>query len=150
MKAAGKTDRDRYDDRYSAAVIDHFEHPRHATGLPRGPEALRAAAGSSAAGVRFVLGARLCHDRLAELAFQAYGCPHCLAAASWLCEQLQGACLEQLEAWRWQQAAAALDVPVAKHGRLLVLEDAVRALGAAWRARQAGVPAAGQEDAAAG
>jgi len=126
-----------YGGAYSAAVVDHFEHPRHAGRLPPGPDVIEAAAGSVADGARVVLGAKLARDRLDGLRFQAYGCPHCLAAASWLCERLQAARLEQLEAWCWREAAMALDIPVAKYGRLLTLEDAVHALAAAWRARRA-------------
>jgi len=126
-----------YGGAYSAAVVDHFEHPRHAGRLLPGPDVIGAAAGSVADGARFVLGAKLARDRLDGLYFQVYGCPHCLAAASWLCERLQAARLEQLDAWRWREVAMALDIPVAKYGRLLALEDAVRALAAAWRARQA-------------
>ena len=128
---------------YSAAVLDHFEHPRHAGRVPPGPDVIGAAAGSLADGARFALGAKLVHDRLDGLRFQAYGCPHCLAAASWLCERLQAARLEQLDAWRWREAAIALDIPAAKYGHLLVLEDAVRALAAAWRARRVSPHAGG-------
>jgi len=96
-----------YGGTYSAAVLDHFEHPRHAGRLPPGPDVIGAAAGSLADGARFALGAKLVHDRLDGLRFQAYGCPHCLAAASWLCERLQAARLEQLDAWRWREAAIA-------------------------------------------
>lgn len=126
----------RNDGAYSAVVLDHFEHPRHAGWLAPGPDVIGAAAGSLAEGVKFVFSAALARDHLEELRFQAYGCPHCLAAASWLSERLQAARLEQLDAWCWREAAIALDIPVAKYGHLLVLEDAVRALAAAWRARR--------------
>jgi hypothetical protein len=39
---------------------------------------------------------------------------------------------EQLGAWDWQDAAAALEVPPAKFGRLLTLQDAVREAARNW------------------
>jgi hypothetical protein len=37
-----------------------------------------------------------------------------------------------LAAWDWQEAARALEVPPAKFGRLLMLQDAVRAAARNW------------------
>jgi cysteine desulfurase len=59
--------------------------------------------------------------------FSAYGCPHTVAVASWLCEVLEG---RRPEAGlpdgppQWAQRFA---VPAEKLGRLLVVEDAMRA-----------------------
>ena len=39
---------------------------------------------------------------------------------------------DDLMAWDWREAADALDVPAAKYGRLLTLQDAVRALARNW------------------
>ena len=62
----------------------------------------------------------------------AFGCPHLLAAASWLVEQARGWTRADLEAWDWQDAARALEIPPAKFGRLLTLQDAVRATARNW------------------
>jgi len=56
--------------------------------------------------------------------FQAYGCPHTLAVAAWLTEQLPGCRDVPGEPADW---ARALSVPTAKLGRLLIVEDALRA-----------------------
>ena len=64
--------------------------------------------------------------RIAAAGFTAFGCPHLLAAASWLTERVRGWSREQLADWDWQEAARALEVPPAKSGRLLTLQDAVR------------------------
>lgn len=101
-------------------------------------DVVRAAAGRTAAGARVQLAARLAGGSLAELRFLAYGCPHFIAAASWLTERLRGATPGELAAWDWNEAAAALEVPPAKFGRLLVLQDAVRALARACREAAAG------------
>lgn len=61
--------------------------------------------------------------------FQAYGCPHTIAAADWAAESLRGkptASLRQLDV---QQISRALDVPTEKLGKLLRIEDAVSECG---------------------
>jgi cysteine desulfurase len=56
--------------------------------------------------------------------FQAYGCPHTLAVAAWLAERLPGRTdLPGMPA-DW---ASDLSVPTEKLGRLLIVEDALRA-----------------------
>ena len=59
--------------------------------------------------------------------FQAYGCPHTLAVAAWLTGQLPGCALSGLSLGGPAEWARALDVPVEKLGRLLVVEDALHA-----------------------
>jgi cysteine desulfurase len=56
--------------------------------------------------------------------FQAYGCPHTLAVAAWLTEQLPGRRDVPGTPADW---ASALSVPTEKLGRLLIVEDALRA-----------------------
>ena len=43
-----------------------------------------------------------------------------------------GPTAQDLRAWDWREAAAALEVPPAKFGRLLTLQDAVRAAAGNW------------------
>ena len=64
--------------------------------------------------------------------FKAYGCPHTLAVASWLAGQLPGRRREDLLPGAPADWAQALEVPVEKLGRLLVVEDAVRACLRRW------------------
>jgi nitrogen fixation protein NifU and related proteins len=70
---------------------------------------------------------------MTELRFEAYGCPHAIAAASRLTEQLTGCAVEAAEHWDWRPLAAELALPAEKRGRLLVLEDALRSLMSAAR-----------------
>ena len=118
---------------YSVTVVDHFEHPRNGGHFEAGEGVIRGTAGSVAQGTMFALSARIAEDRIEAVRFEAYGCPHCIAAGSWLSERLVGLSREQLQAWRWRDADQALQFPLEKRGRLLILEDAVRALGEAWR-----------------
>ena len=59
-------------------------------------------------------------------------CPHLVAAASWTMERLTGTAASQAAQWDWQEVAAALQVPPAKYGRLLTLQDAIRAAVRNW------------------
>ena len=67
-----------------------------------------------------------------EARFQAFGCPHTMEVAAWLCEAVRGRTREALipgTPERWAQERA---VPPEKLGRLLVVEDALRACLAHW------------------
>jgi NifU-like protein involved in Fe-S cluster formation len=120
---------------YSALVIDHFERPRHVGTFEPADDIVAGRAGRRDQGAEFALAARIVDGRVADTRFEAYGCPHCLAAGSWLAESLIGADRERLQRWSWRDLADALEVPTAKRGRLLILEDAVRALAEDWRRR---------------
>ncbi len=117
---------------YSPTVVDHFERPRNGGHFEAGEGVIRGSAGTVAQGTMFVLSARVAGNRIEAVRFEAYGCPHCIAAGSWLSERLVGLSRDQLRAWRWREADQALAFPLEKRGRLLVLEDAVRALDEAW------------------
>ncbi|HEX7013735.1 MAG TPA: iron-sulfur cluster assembly scaffold protein [Steroidobacteraceae bacterium] len=123
------------DPQYHPLVVEHFANPRNAGRLEPGPDVVEGAAGRLEDGVHFVLTARIEGERVAEVRVEVYGCPHCVAAASWLSERLIGASRADLEAWSWREAARSLEVPAVKRGRLLILEDSVRALARAWAGR---------------
>ena len=121
------------DTRDSAEVLRRFRTLPLAGDFDAGtPGALRAAAGTVEQGARVQLAIRVEGDRVREARFLAHGCPHFLAACSWLAERLVGCSQGDLQGWDWREAAAALEVPPAKFGRLLTLQDAVRGLAARW------------------
>jgi len=66
-------------------------------------------------------------DIVKDARFQAFGCPHTLATAAWITAQLRGRALSAGVPSEPQAWAQALGVPVEKLGRLLVVEDALRA-----------------------
>jgi cysteine desulfurase len=70
--------------------------------------------------------------RIVAARFEAFGCPHLLAAASWLVEALPGFDRARLAAWDWQEVVTALQVPAARFGRLLTLQDAARDAARNW------------------
>jgi len=59
--------------------------------------------------------------------FSAYGCPHTLAVVAWLCEVMEGARLEAVPPGTPADWALRFEVPAVKLGRLLIVEDALRA-----------------------
>lgn len=100
--------------------------------LPLGDDVVRVAAGDREQGAEVVLQVRVTAGRAQQLRFRAFGCPHFLATASWLTERLRGAGRAGFSDWDWREAATTLEVPPAKYGRLLVLQDAVRAVAGNW------------------
>ncbi len=75
--------------------------------------------------VRFML--RLEGARVVAVRYRAYGCPSTLATCEWLARRLEGCELRRLELGNPIDWAQHLGVPAAKMGRLLVIEDALRA-----------------------
>lgn len=72
--------------------------------------------------------ARVAAGRIVECRFQAWGCPHVLAASALVAGRLAGETGEPAMRCDAARLARELDVPAEKMGRLLVVEDAGRAL----------------------
>ncbi|MBS0579746.1 MAG: aminotransferase class V-fold PLP-dependent enzyme [Proteobacteria bacterium] len=89
-------------------------------------------AGSPAEGtwVRFQL--RVGAGKVKDARFLVLGCPHTMDTVAWLCAQLPGRSREALVPGSPADWAEARAVPVEKLGRLLVVEDALRACRARW------------------
>lgn len=95
--------------------------------LPNGPGVIRGEArdADTQTWVRFHL---LVEDGIVRDArFEALGCPHTLAVMAWLTGRLPGREMAGLELGTPAAWAEALEVPVEKLGRLLVVEDALQA-----------------------
>jgi len=71
-------------------------------------------------------------DIVKDARFKAFGCPHTMDVAAWLCGELRGRRRAALIPGTPAAWAAARGVPVEKLGRLLVVEDALRACLAHW------------------
>lgn len=111
---------------YNANVARLFKDARHAGILSSVKEAATGQAGTRAQGASVRLWFGFQAERVQVARFQAYGCPHFLAAAESLCSWAEGRTRAELQAWDWREVAAYLAVPPAKRARLLVLEDALR------------------------
>ena len=120
------------DERYAPEVRRRVGTLAGAGRVARGRPVAAGRAGDREHGAEVSLEFAVEAGRVREAAFEAFGCPHLLAAASWLTGQAEGWTREALERWDWQEAARALEVPPAKFGRLLTLQDAVRAAARNW------------------
>jgi len=120
------------DPRYGSEVTRRMAALSGAGTWPDGNDVVTVRAGDREQGAEVRLQFRVAAGRVVEARFQAFGCPHFLAAASWLTDRLRDAGPADLEAWDWREAATALEVPAAKYGRLLTLQDAVRAAARNW------------------
>ncbi len=70
--------------------------------------------------------------RVQGASYRVYGCPHTLAVAAWLAERLPGRSGADLIPGAPAEWANALEVPIEKLGRLLVLEDALGTCQRRW------------------
>ena len=77
--------------------------------------------------VRFCVGTR--DGRLQKVRYEVFGCPHTIAAAAAAAEWLEGRDAGALDEWDARVTARALGVPTEKLGKLLRIEDALRACG---------------------
>ena len=124
---------------YSAVVEEHFANPRHA-GMLEGqyPVTLHGRAGQREYGTEVAFHVGADDVRIIAMTFQAFGCPHTIAACSVLVERLTGCPVESLGEVRFDRLAADLGLPAEKTGRLLIIEDALRKCRAAWDNRRLG------------
>jgi NifU-like protein involved in Fe-S cluster formation len=115
--------------RYSPRVLDLFARLPGADVLPAGVGALvtgEAIALDRGAWIRF--DARIEGERIVDCVFRAWGCPHTLAAAAWVTQELRARVVQDCASLDALRLARELDAPAEKMGRLLVVEDALTAL----------------------
>lgn len=115
---------------YSSDVLRRFDSPANAGCLDADAAGLVAAEAEDRTlnvWVRFQV--QVEHGMIRDVRFQAFGCPHTIAAADYAAESLRGrpaAALRQLDVGRIGRDLA---VPTEKLGKLLRIEDAVLGCG---------------------
>jgi cysteine desulfurase len=107
----------------------YFLAPARVPQFPQGvapAEVRQGRAGDEAEGTRVSFELKIAHGIVKSARFSAYGCPHTLAVTAWLCEILESA---PITAPTGSPAdwAEKFSVPIEKLGRLLIVEDALRA-----------------------
>jgi cysteine desulfurase len=100
--------------------------PRFADG-PAPSDIRRGRAGKQSDGTRVFFELQIADGIVKSARFSAYGCPHTLAVASGLCEVLEGRRVEAGLPGTPADWAREFEVPTEKLGRLLIVEDALRA-----------------------
>jgi len=115
-------------DPYSERVRALFDAPVHAGVLEGAPMVT-----VDDQGVRVQLSADIGDGSITAMRFLAWGCPHVIAAAESVCAGCEGRAVVDLETFVVAELMQSLPVPVEKSGRIIVIEDAVRSLGATLR-----------------
>ena len=113
---------------YGERVRALFNAPSH-VGLVQGGPSVRV----EDQGLRIRLSAAARDGQISALRFQAWGCPHLIAAAEAFCVEYEQRPVADLLDFSASDLMQSLPVPVEKTGRILVLEDAVRSLGSLVR-----------------
>ena len=114
---------------YSGRVLELFRSLPGAGNLAVGEGRVvsaEAIALDRGAWVRFE--ARIDGGRVVDCVFRAFGCPHTLAAAALVAERVRARPVADALSVDAASLARELDAPAEKMGRLLVVEDALRAL----------------------
>ena len=111
-------------DPYSPRVRALFDKPAHAGKVDGGQAVL-----VEDQGLRIGLSASVEAGDLHAVRFEAWGCPHVIAAAEAFCAHIEGEPARKLLEFSAADLMQSLSVPVEKTGRILVLEDAIRSLG---------------------
>ncbi len=115
---------------YSSRVLEYFRSPRHA-GASAAESGSSVTVSEGGAGARIRLAGVSDGERWARLCWQVFGCPHTIAAAEAACRRFEGAAHAAPAEFPFVELVEELAIPVEKTGRVLLLEDAFRALEAA-------------------
>ena len=97
------------------------------------PHQIQGEAGSVEHGTWIVIQACVQVGQLETVKFLAYGCPHTIAACSWMTEKLSGVPVGELVNFAPDWVTDELNIPVEKAGKLLILQDAVRKCFDDWK-----------------
>jgi NifU-like protein involved in Fe-S cluster formation len=121
---------------YSQKVADYFAQPIN-IGVPDGdPASLYVGqAGNREHGVLVVFHMRVVDQKIEDIRFQAFACPHTIAACCQATEVLTGAPVRTLLDVNPDDLSRSLDAPTEKMGRMLVVQDALRNCFVAWENR---------------
>ncbi|MDH3646735.1 MAG: iron-sulfur cluster assembly scaffold protein [Gammaproteobacteria bacterium] len=110
---------------YSNIVIDHFEKPRNVIeGCDE--SALSGRAGSKSAGMLVEFCLDVSDGVIEHAGFRAWGCPHTIAVASWLTEEITGKGINEVQSLDLDMIASQLELPAEKWNCVLMAEDALR------------------------
>lgn len=112
----------------------YFLAPARVPEFPDGsrpPDVRHGRAGRQADGTQVFFELRIAGGTVKSARFSAYGCPHTVAVAGWLCEVFEGSRLDAVIPGTPTDWAQKFEVPAEKLGRLLIVEDALRAALAA-------------------
>jgi len=108
---------------YSALTLHYFETAAGA-GILTGPDVYRGAAGDRRQGTWVQFDVQIAAQIIRAARFLAFACPHTIAVSAWVAEQAVGTASRPCLPESVQELSDRFAVPVAKRGRLLIIEDA--------------------------
>ncbi len=113
---------------YSSEVRRRFSAPARAGGFaPDAPDVLEGAAEDRSLAVWIRFQVQVQGATIGGVRFRAYGCPHTVAAADRIAEELEGRSVDELANVDLDALAREIGLPREKHGKLLRLDDALSA-----------------------
>ena len=121
---------------YSELTLRYFETAPGA-GVLTGRDVHRGSAGSRAQGAWVQFDVQVNAGLIQAARFLAFGCPHTIAVSAWVAEQAVGQAARAALPESVQALSERFAVPVAKRGRLLIIEDAwLAAVGGALQRQE--------------
>ncbi len=118
---------------YNELVQALFARPEHAGDLDgEYVQSYSAEVAASDQGLRIVLAVGVVEEKIAQMRFRAWACPHVIAAAEWLCADRESSPVSMLEIFEQNEIMRRLSIPTEKIGRILLLEDALTLLAKQW------------------
>jgi len=122
---------------YSDLVLRYFDDPPCAGSLDAAQsDVFTGSAGTREAGLQVRFEAKIREGTIDAMAFQAYACPHIIAACSLIAERLGGQGVNELDRLDVGALMTELAIPVEKTGRLLIVQDALHDCLRAWDNRR--------------
>ena len=114
----------------NAPARQYFLAAPKAPVFPQGdlpPDVRHGRAGKQAEGTAVCFELKIADGIVKSARFSVYGCPHTVAVVAWISEVLEGQRLDAATLGSPSDWARQFDVPAEKLGRLLIVEDALRA-----------------------
>lgn len=112
--------------RFSATVLDHFDHPRHAGEIPA-PDG-SGTAEHSRSRIVTQMQVQLSDDRIVDAGFKTFGCVPAIACASFVADWAVGRTLKDIAGLSPEQVIAGLDgVPADRRFCAGLAVDALKA-----------------------
>lgn len=118
---------------YNELVLQLFSRLPHAGRMEPADDVGEGHAGSALEGTEVRFWLKCSAQRIQATSFLAYGCPHTVAAAAWMAQLARGMRLDAVDTADWRAAENILKIPPQKRGRLLIVEDALKAAALAMR-----------------
>jgi hypothetical protein len=113
---------------YSALTLHYFEiavgEAAAGVGILAGPNVFRGAAGDRRQGTWVQFDVHVSAGIIRAARFLAFACPHTIAVSAWIAEHAAGTVARPCLPESVEDLSDRFAVPVAKRGRLLIIEDA--------------------------